>query len=278
MKAFTIMLLFVGQAEAFCSPKMTRGSPIRSHLSKTTTMDRRNYLSSLVASFVGFLSVPPAILAAEQNNRPKAPMGALLPATQQRLLLEKAITLATKLVASTEPTEQEQYVEALKSIVMDPSSTASTSRRPKDQQIISQYPPDKILSGDLIRAAMNIYTANLRFGEGYDVNNAEWKKAYIRAFDGLPDVKIVITADLDLRDLYRNEIQLKLEDAQAELYLSSDSREDAELKALLEQAMEALLQWFGMIGEADVQEAQQAAREGQRLQIYDPYFAGFFPP
>jgi hypothetical protein len=278
MKAFTIILLFVGHAVAFCSPKMTRRSSIRSNLSKTTTLDRRDYLFSLVASFVGILSVPRETLAVENKNRPKSPMGALLPATQQRLLLEKALALSTKLVDSTEPAEQEQYVQELKSIVMAPSSTISSMRRPKDQQIISQYPPDKILSGGLLRAAMNIYTANLRFGEDYTVNNAEWKKAYIRAFDGLPDVKIVITADLDLRDLYRNEIQLKLEDAQAELYLSSDSREDAEFKVLLEEAMEALSQWFGMIGEADVQEARQAALKGQRLQMYDPYFAGFLPP
>jgi hypothetical protein len=58
----------------------------------------------------------------------------------------------------------------------------------------------------------------LCFGESYTVTaTLETKKAYIRANDGLPDVKAVITSDLDLRDLYRNELQLKVDDAQAEL-------------------------------------------------------------
>jgi hypothetical protein len=65
---------------------------------------------------------------------------------------------------------------------------------------------------------MNVYTANLRFGESYLLTaSPEVLKKMIRE-EQLPDVKTVITADLDLRDLYRNRIQTTMEDAQAELY------------------------------------------------------------
>ena len=47
----------------------------------------------------------------------------------------------------------------------------------------------------------------------------------IRA-DALPGVKTVITADLDLRDLYRNQIQTAVDDLQAELALNEPDRKN----------------------------------------------------
>ena len=125
---------------------------------------------------------------------------------------------------------------------------------------------------------MNIYTANLRYGEQpqYTVTDPNWKKSFIRANDGLPDVQQVIIADLDLRDLYRNQVQVKLDDASAELY--SDNRDLDELKTLLQEVAVAFDQWLGRIDDADVAAALDAALQGKSLQVYDSYYAGFIPP
>jgi hypothetical protein len=104
---------------------------------------------------------------------------------------------------------------------------------------LKQYNSAKVLRGDLVRASMNLYTTNLDYSmrnsnSGYDVIDTEWKKSYIRANGGLPDIRMVIGADLDLRYLYRNEVETKLEDAAAELYSTDCNYE--ELQLLLRQA------------------------------------------
>lgn len=65
-----------------------------------------------------------------------------------------------------------------------------------------------------MRAVMNLYTANLKFGDSYVLTaSAKDKKTYIRNYNQLPGVNQVIASDLDLRDLYRNQVQTKIEDA-----------------------------------------------------------------
>ena len=83
----------------------------------------------------------------------------------------------------------------------------------------------------------------------------EVRKKMIRE-EQLPDVKTVITADLDLRDLYRNKIQTTMEDAQAELY--SPNFDGVELVDLLQEASSACTTWFGFISPQDAQEARQS--------------------
>jgi hypothetical protein len=112
----------------------------------------------------------------------------------------------------------------------------------------------------VVRAAMNLYTANLRFGESYILTaSPSVKKALIAKYDGLPDVKLVVTADLDLREWYRNLAQTTIEDIQAELY--REEPDPAELVVLLEEATQSFGAFFYLISENDIREALQLAGE-----------------
>jgi hypothetical protein len=123
---------------------------------------------------------------------------------------------------------------------------------------VVQRAENRKLSGAAVRAAMNVYTANLQFGESYILTaSPSVKKELIRKYDGLPDVKQVITADLDLRDLYRNQAQTTIEDIQAELYRQEP--DPAELVVLLAEAKKAYVLWFAFIAESAIREALQLA-------------------
>jgi len=99
--------------------------------------------------------------------------------------------------------------------------------------------------------------------------------------DRLPNVKQVITADLDLRDLYRNQVLTNVDEARAELrylmdrwyilYNGNDRNNDndnnlqfvdgesqRELLLLLKNAAVACDEWFGLIAEEDVAAALDA--------------------
>ena len=103
---------------------------------------------------------------------------------------------------------------------------------------------------------MNIYTANLRFADSYVLTASnEDRRSYIRKYNQLPNVKQVVAADLDLRDLYRNLVETKMEDAQAELYRTELDVE--ELQLLLQEVNDAYRQWFALISESDIQAAEQ---------------------
>ena len=177
-----------------------------------------------------------------------------------------------------------------------PSTTTTTQiadprHKNQDAKLLKQYSPSRVLSGDLVRASMNLYTANLNYGAAissntnkdngknnpaadvYEVTDPAWKKSYIRANDGLPSVDKVVAADLDLRDLLRNQVQLKLDDASAEWYNSNNDCDDIqEFRALLQEAAASFDLWLDRIAEKDVQEALQAALlEGKEWQkLYEP--------
>ena len=297
---------FVGKRDISLSASLESCSP------------RRDFFRQ-VSSAIIILSTPTSSALAlgegEQRmaltQRPKAPIAALIPAVQQRLLLEECLALTTQ---SQQPTNaahknaKETLLRKLQAILSSlaeatpekPRRLLNTSGNNKDLAVMIQYEPSKVLSGNLVRAAMNVYTANLNYygnnddnnnGNGntnmappsYTVTDPDWKKSYIRANDGLPDVKRVIQADLDLRDLYRNQVQLKLEDASAELhYISGEatttSVDTEELRLLLREAADAFDLWLGKIADEDVKNAIQAALEGKSLRVYNSYYAGFMPP
>mmetsp|Transcript_7963 Transcript_7963/g.16738 ORF Transcript_7963/g.16738 Transcript_7963/m.16738 type:complete len:152 (+) Transcript_7963:553-1008(+) len=150
---------------------------------------------------------------------------------------------------------------------------------------------------------MNLYTTNLNYNNlvynnnnngvnenatPYTVTDPSWKKSYIRANNGLPDLQQVIGADLDLRYLYRNRVELLLLDAAAELYSDSNTKDgydDAsvvdnteELQQLLQEAANAFDQWLDRVRYGDVRDALQAAMKGQTTKVYDSWAAGFLPP
>jgi hypothetical protein len=185
------------------------------------------------------------------DNRPKAPVQALVPAASQWLLLDECLSIATRLSKGSADNLNENDVLRLKELLEPPPSDTRTNK--KDQLKAKQN--SKRLSGLAVRGSMNVYTANLRFGESYALTaSPEIKKQMIRE-DKLPDVKAVITADLDLRDLYRNQIWMHtlIEDAHAELY--SGTPDYTELEDLLKEAFAAFQKWFDWSAPADVEEA-----------------------
>eukprot|EP00984_Skeletonema_dohrnii_P027220 scaffold16716_cov146-Skeletonema_dohrnii-CCMP3373.AAC.11 len=118
-----------------------------------------------------------------------------------------------------------------------------------------------------IRRAMNIYTTNLNFNKNKYVysGSQEEKKKMIRE-DRLPSATEVIRSDLDARDLYRNEVQTKLEDARAEcLYQKGVGFEDVgELVGLLRETKVALDSWFGFIPDEDIRLALEAVKREEQ--------------
>jgi hypothetical protein len=214
------------------------------------------------------------------TRKPKAPRGALIPALQQRILLEECLSFSKSLVENNQGVDKSQTLEKLKAIVAPLSDGKSTffQKQPKlnlDEPLSNQLS----LQGAVVRVAMNLYTSNLRLENNlpsYTVTDPAWKKSYIRQYDGLPDIAKVLQADMDLRDLYRNSIVTYLDDASAELY--SKDVDQVELNQLLKQAAEQFDLWLGRIDDAEVKLELQAVLEGKTPKIYKSYFAGFVAP
>ena len=112
-----------------------------------------------------------------------------------------------------------------------------------------------------MRAAFNAYTNNLIFGDSYLLTaSQEERSRLIRTYDQLPDVTSVIRSDLDLRDLFRNQVLTKMEDAKAELvYQCSKNNESefdaSELVSLLSEAQSCCDKWFEFVPEMDSKQA-----------------------
>jgi hypothetical protein len=248
---------------------------------------RREIIGSVLAGAVEAIFLVPSSCQAigeggqrmVLTQKPSAPIGALIPAAQQRLLLEKCIYLSKKLTTVEEGgDEYDELIIKIKGLLAPLSPTLS--KKNKDLQVLQQSPPNRWLQGDVARATMNIYTSRIRNPEKlpeYTVMDPAWKKSYIRQYDGLPNIAQVMQADLDLRDLYRNAIVTKLDDASAELY-NSRNMDVVELNQLLAEAAAEFDLWLGRIEDAQVQQALQAALGGNTFKIYDSYYAGFIPP
>ena len=111
-----------------------------------------------------------------------------------------------------------------------------------------------------MRAAFNFYTRQLEYGSAYVLTASAAERKQMIRNDQLPSLAAVITSDLDLRDLYRNEFLNAMEDAVAEVafQLKQQSQADFQVRDVVErmgQAHAALEKWFDLIETADVQEA-----------------------
>jgi hypothetical protein len=108
-----------------------------------------------------------------------------------------------------------------------------------------------------MRAALNAYTNNLVFGDGYQLNvQGEEKKSLVRG-NALPNVNAVVVSDLDLRDLIRNQILQNMDDAEAELkyQMQQPNLEAQEVLNYLTEAQISCDKWFRFIPEEDVKGA-----------------------
>lgn len=234
------------------------------------------------------------------KQRPRAPLSTLLPATEQRMLLKECLALSEELAAHSKlkdsSKKEEAAIQRLENILVNPKQEGAEGyncytrgltekkRTERDLRILAQYQQSqpRSLSGNIVRASMNIYITNLRYGSDYTVEDAEWKSSYIRQNGGLPDVRKLIQADLDLRILYMNQIQIRVDDAAAEFYATVESNDDEdfeELRRLLRLSNESMDLWFQLIEDVDIAEATNAVERGVSIKVADSsYMAGFVPP
>ena len=117
-----------------------------------------------------------------------------------------------------------------------------------------------------LRAAFNLYTDALVFSSQQYVLtvDAREKSNRIRN-DQLPTVTSVVTADLDLRALYRNQILTCIDDLRAELQSISDNNDDEleEVQRILREANGAMETWLGFIEPEEVKMALQGAQQAE---------------
>lgn len=222
------------------------------------------------------LSDKQSCLAAQDfgdTNRPYAPLEALLPAVEFRLLLNKAVEIAnatplaefannSQSMENSKSESRSHIINELRKIFEEPGKTIG-NRRPlqlavKDKDSTRTSSSTGLrqlkLSGGAVRTACNSYTSNLRFGESYVLTaNKSDRKRMIRE-DRLPGIKQVIVADLDLRDLYRNLVQTKIEDIQAEVF--QEDPDFFEVRSLLTEANQAFNRWFELVRVQDILEAE----------------------
>lgn len=129
-----------------------------------------------------------------------------------------------------------------------------------------QYAESKREQSNEFRRAFNFYTQSLVFGDSYQLTaSKEDKKRMIRN-DELPSLTAVITSDLDLRDLYRNQFLTSIEDAKAEVaYQVKQIPEDidrADSVQLMADAHTACQKWFDLIPTVDIDEALSIMESG----------------
>eukprot|EP00546_Thalassionema_frauenfeldii_P021880 CAMPEP_0178905864 /NCGR_PEP_ID=MMETSP0786-20121207/6512_1 /TAXON_ID=186022 /ORGANISM="Thalassionema frauenfeldii, Strain CCMP 1798" /LENGTH=330 /DNA_ID=CAMNT_0020577519 /DNA_START=214 /DNA_END=1206 /DNA_ORIENTATION=+ len=248
------------------------------------------------------------------NNRPSAPIEALLPATRCKLWIDDAYNIATKISDKNKEQQQQQQNRILltelnqvlvnrptlfrkteKALLQKITATAATAQlttgvstadkqqyqmnrlklfNPAEkisaalnqadverQWGILQYAESKREQDNEIRAAFNFYTRQLAFGESYVLTaSKEDKKRMIRN-DELPTLTDVIRSDLDLRDLYRNQLLTDLEDLQAEVAYQLSRKEPNEtietedVFDLMNKVYNSCSKWFGLIDSNEVAQA-----------------------
>jgi hypothetical protein len=135
-----------------------------------------------------------------------------------------------------------------------------------------------------LRAAFNFYTQQLEFDSNSYAwtGSAEERKRRIRD-DRIPTPQSVIVSDLDLRDLYRNQLLTALDDVTAEVnyqfrqqQLQKESTtadktggekfvvDLTDTVDLMNQVYAVCTKWFDMIDISDVEKAEHAVRNEQQ--------------
>lgn len=129
-----------------------------------------------------------------------------------------------------------------------------------------QYAEQKRANDNDMRAAFNYYTSQLSFGDKYILTASQEERKRMIRNEELPTLTAVITSDLDLRDLYRNQFLTAIEDLQAEVAYQvkigakNDTNEQMDVSdtlELMQQAHTAMEKWFDMI---DIKEVEQGMK------------------
>ena len=233
------------------------------------------------------------------NKKPFAPLENLLPAVRVKRSIDSAINLTRSLVVGgssneADPSTTATALRQLESLLLQPPnyvqsglSLQGVPSKPADlylkdyRSIKGDLPFQKALvqSGDVdawkrlkrrekklekedvIRQALNAYTDALSFsGNSYLLTVDPKTKSNMVREDKLPDIKQVITSDMGMRYLYRNQVLTAMDEVRAELeyQLTQSAFDGTELLNLLGQANEAMDRWLSLIPADDVQQALKA--------------------
>jgi hypothetical protein len=260
----------------------------------TGIVDRRG---SFVLS-IPFCFIAPIISSAatirEQEKKPFAPLESLLPAVRLKKSIDLAVGLTKSLVKESSIGKvNTEILEQLEKILLKPQNYVQTLKlqdvpsKPADLYLKSYKPMTGDLplqrylvqNGDIdtwkrlkrsekameytseIRAALNAYTDALSFSaDSYLLNVDKATRSNMVREDRLPDVKQVITSDMGMRYLYRNQVLTSMDDAKAELqyqllHLEKDGFDGNELIVLLGLAGEAMDRWLSLVPPDDVKDA-----------------------
>ena len=122
-----------------------------------------------------------------------------------------------------------------------------------------QYQESKLEKDNEMRAAFNYYTSQLEYGDSYVLTaSKEDKKRMIRD-ETLPSLTAVITSDLDVRELYRNQFLTDIEDVKAEISYQLkqpvESIDATDTLDLMNHVYTACAEWFNLIAPQDLQDA-----------------------
>ena len=205
--------------------------------------DNKDQQHQLLRQINDILSGPPKLFANGNKQAPKRTSGS----TAQ---LTTGISSANK----------SQYKEVRKDLSIPDKMAAMLNQADVERQYgMLQYAESKREKSNDFRLAFNLYTQSLVFGDTYQLTaSKEDKKRMIRN-DELPSLTAVITSDLDLRDLYRNQFLTSIEDAKAEVaYQVKQVPQDidrADAISLMADAHTACQKWFDLIPSVDIDEA-----------------------
>jgi len=238
----------------------------------------------------------PAVSAVD----PYAPQEALLPAARVKLSIDRAIVITEGLISNTSDSNKilakSEAIKELDDILLKPQNYVKDLKlqgvpsKPADlylqsyQSMKGDLPFQLYLSknGDIsawkdikkrekeqertseIRTALNAYTDALSFSsDSYVLNVDKATKSSMVREDRLPELKQVITSDMGMRYLYRNQILTAMDDVKAELVFQLSLIDEGkpfdgeDLLDLLYLAEKAFDRWFSLINPNDVKEAFQ---------------------
>lgn len=238
-----------------------------------------------------------AVAAGEETakTKPFAPMENLLPAVRVKLTIDSATELTRLLLVTTASSTDGTALRRLETTLLKPQNYVQSTlqlqgvpSKPGDLYLKS-YKPMKgdlpfqrllIQNGDVnswkrlktaektmersseVRAALNAYTDALTFSaDSYLLTvDKDIRSSMVRQ-DRLPDVKQVITSDMGMRYLYRNQLLTAMDDAKAELeyqlvQVGNEERFDwNELFDLLGTAGTSMDRWLSLVPPEDLKQA-----------------------
>lgn len=236
---------------ARCKVWIDRAFGVSSQLPASINNDTKESAVRLLQELDRTLADPPTLFT--KNDKP---LRANLGATAQ-------------ITASVSSANKSQYRQNRQDLSVPNQLAAIFNQADVERQWgMLQYAESNREKDNVFRAAFNYYTQQLVFnGDSYLLTaSPEQKKKMIRSGQGLPTLTAVVTSDLDLRDLYRNQFLTAIDDARAEVAYQvkqpPDAIDLADTIMLMNQAHAACNNWFELIPKEDVEEALKSISDG----------------